>query len=65
MVEALSWLNNIGVATCSLIYDGALIKASDQPRVDVCALGEFVRAKTGLRCSFKIKSLDLAAHYRE
>jgi hypothetical protein len=29
MVEALSWLNNIGVATCPLIHDGALIKASD------------------------------------
>ena len=38
MVEALSWLNNIGVATCSLIHDGARIKASDQPRVDVSAL---------------------------
>jgi hypothetical protein len=62
MVYALSWLNNIGVAACSLIHDRSLIKSSDQPRVDVAALGEFVRAGADLRCSFQIKSLNLEDH---
>jgi len=47
MVEALAWLNNIGVPASSLIHDGALIKASDQPRVEAAVLFQDQEPRSG------------------
>lgn len=59
MLSAIGYIQSGGVEVASLIHDGALIKATDEHKVDLEELGDHVRESTGLECSFAIKPLDL------
>eukprot|EP00873_Tetraselmis_striata_P039780 jgi/Tetstr1/460044/TSEL_005364.t1 len=59
MLAAIDHLRANGVQVASLIHDGALISAADEHKVDLEALGTYVRDATGLECSFAVKGLDL------